>query len=120
MSEESKINEIKATKKINGEDKEATILYDFGGDLEKAVEKFGAAVVYSNFTRSAVITAQAAMRRFLEDGMGQAEIEAKMADWKPGVSLERTYDPLAALLNKMATMSPEEREAAIEKLKAAM
>ena len=114
------VNEIKATKKINGVDKEATILFDFGGSVEAAIEKFGSNVVYSNFVRSSVITAQAAMRRFLEDGLGQDEIEAKMADWKPGVSLERTYDPLAALLNKMATMTPEEREAAIEKLKAAM
>ena len=117
MSEEGKINEIKATKKINGEDKEATILYDFGGDLESAVAKFGANVVYSNFTRSAVITAQAAMRRFLEDGLDQAAIEEKMAAWKPGVSLERTFDPTAAFMAKYAQMTPEEREAALEKLR---
>ncbi len=111
------VNEIKATKKIDGVDKEATILFDFGGDVDTAIEKFGANVVYSNFVRSSVITAQAAMRRFLEDGLDQAAIEEKMSGWKPGVSLERTFDPTAAFIAKYAKITPEEREAALEKLR---
>ena len=112
------VNEIKATKKIGDVEKEATIAYDFGGDCDAAVAKFGKEVVYANFVRSSVITAQAAMRRYLEDGKTQAEITEKMAGWKPGVPLERTIDVYAAFMNKFVTMSPEEQMAELQKLKA--
>jgi hypothetical protein len=110
------VNEIKATKKMGDIDKEATILYDFGGSLEAAKEKFGEEVVYSGFVRSAVITAQAAMRRFLEDGLDAAQIEEKMAAWKPGVSIERVVDPVAATVAKFGKMTKEEQDALIAKL----
>ena len=110
------VSEIKATKKVGDVDREATIAFDFGGSLEAAVEKFGAEVVYTNFTRSATITAQAAIRRMLEDGKSQAEIEAKMAAWAPGVALERTIDPLAAIQAKMKDMTAEEKNAYIEQI----
>jgi hypothetical protein len=118
MEERIMSNEIKASKKIDGVDKEATILYDFGGDLDGAVILFGKEVVYANFVRSSVITAQAAMRRFIEDGKSQDEIASKMAGWKPGVPLERVVDPIAATLNKFAAMTPEEQIGLINKLKA--
>jgi hypothetical protein len=115
---ENEVNEIKATKKLGDIDKEATILYDFGGSLAAATEKFGEAVVYSGFVRSAVITAQAAMRRFLEDGLDGAAIEEKMAAWKPGVSIERVIDPVAATVAKFGKMTKEEQDALIETLMA--
>lgn len=121
MSEDqegTKVNEIKATKKIGDVDKEAAILYDFGGSVEAAVEKFGADVVYSGFVRSAVITAQAVMRRLLEDGEDQASVETKMEAWKPGVSIERTVDPIKATIAKFDKLSPEEQADLIAKLTA--
>lgn len=108
------VNEIKATK---GE-KSATILYDFGGNVNEAVAKFGAETVYSNFTRAAVITAQAAMRRMMEDGLTEADIQKKMESWKPGVALERVIDPIAAALNKFQAMAPEAQAAFLQQLKA--
>lgn len=111
---ETKINTIEATK---GE-KKAVITYDFGGALDAAVEKFGKDVVYANFVRSAVITAQAAMRRLLVAGKGQEDITAKMAAWKPGVPLERVVDVEGLLMSKVANMTPEEKNALIEKLMA--
>ena len=116
MTEEGKkINEITATKG----DKTATITYDFGGSAAAAIEKFGAEVVYANFTRSAVITAQAAMRRYLEANKTQDEVAQKMAAWKPGVPMERVVDPVAALQGLMAKMTDEEKNALIEKLMSA-
>ena len=116
MAEEgTKVNEITATKG----DKSATITYDFGGSAAAAIEKFGAEVVYANFTRSAVITAQAAMRRYLEAGKSQAEVAEKMTAWKPGVPMERVVDPIGALQALMAKMSEEEKNALIEKLMSA-
>jgi hypothetical protein len=110
----AEVNEIKASK---GE-KSATILFDFGGNVNAAVEKFGAETVYSNFTRAAVITAQAAMRRMLEDGLAEADIQKKMESWKPGVALERVIDPIAAALNKFQAMTPEAQAAFLQQLKA--
>lgn len=112
----AEMTEIKATKEIGDAVKEATILFDYGQTCEEAVAKFGAEVVFSNFKRSANITAQAAMRRLLEAGKSQEEITAAMAAWAPGVSLERTVDPVKALLGKFATMSKEEQEKIISDL----
>ena len=110
-------NEIVATKKIEGVEKQATFVFDFGGNVDEAIKLFGADVVYANFVRSAVITAQAAMRRYLEDGLNNDEIVAKMQAWKPGVQMERVVDPVAATLSKFASMTPEEQAALISKLK---
>ena len=114
----AEVNVIKASKRINDEEKSVEVQFDFGGSVEAAVEKFGAEVVYSNFTRASVITAQAAMRRMLETGKGQEEIQAAMNSWKPGVSIERTVDPVASVLGKFGSMSPEEQKALIKQLQA--
>ena len=109
--------EIKAKKKVGDEDKEATIYVDFGEDLEDAINKFGEAVVLSNFKASAKITAQAAMRRYLEAKKSAEEVVKLMAAWKPGVAIERVSDPVAAFKAKFASMSPEEQIAALADLK---
>jgi len=109
--------EIKAKKKIGDEDKEATIYVDLGEDLEQAITKFGEAVVFSNFKASAKITAQAAMRRYLEAKKSAEEIVRLMAAWKPGVAIERVSDPVAAFKAKFASMTPEEQIAALADLK---
>jgi len=109
--------EIKAKKKIGDEDKEATIYVDLGEDLEQAITKFGEAVVFSNFKASAKITAQAAMRRYLETKKSAEEIVKLMAAWKPGVAIERVSNPVAAFKAKFASMTPEEQIAALADLK---
>lgn len=117
----AELTEIKATKEIpkdSGIEKEAVIFIDFGADVNDAVAKFGAEVVFSNFKRSATITAQAALRRLMEANKTQEEITTAMAGWKPGVSLERSFDPVKALTNKFATMTPEEQNKIIEDLMA--
>lgn len=115
---EAGLTTVKATKKINGELKAATCLLDFGRDVQDAIEKFGADTVFDNFRRSATITAQASMRRFLEAGLDQDAIDVKMAVFKPGVAMERVVDPVASLKAKMAKMTPEERAALIAELSA--
>ena len=108
--------EITATKVIGDSEKSATIVFDFGANVDEAITKYGAEVVFSNFKRSAVITAQAAMRRYMEAGKTQEEIAEAMKAWAPGVSLERSVDPVKALQNKFATMSPDEQQALIAQL----
>ena len=109
--------EIKAKKKIGDEDMEVTVYADMGNDLEDAITKFGEAVVFSNFKAAAKITAQAAMRRYIEAKKSTEEIVKLMAAWKPGVAIERVSDPVAAFKAKFASMSPEEQIAALADLK---
>ena len=109
---------ITAKKKIGDEDKEATISFDFGENLEEASSKFGADVVFMNFRASAKITAQAAMRRYLEAGLSAEQVAEKMAAWKPGVALERAaIDPVKAIKAKWGEMSKEEKQALLASLR---
>ena len=109
--------EITAKKEVEGVLQTATILYDFGENLEEMVAKFGADVVFTNARASFKITGQGAMRRYLTSGLNQEAIEAKMAAWKPGVAIERTVDPVAAILSKWGTMSDEDKADLLKKLK---
>lgn len=99
-------------------DNDATIGYDFGETLDEAVELFGEEVVFSGFRRTSVITAQAAIRRYLETGHSEEEVQSKMEEWKPGVSLVRVIDPVKAILSKADAMEDDDIEALIEKLRA--
>lgn len=111
---------IVATKVIDGVEKSAQFNFDFGDNVQQAIEKFGADVVFSNFKRSAVITAQAAMRRGLEAKKSEADIAAAMNNWKPGVALERTVDAVKSLIDSFATKTKEEQEAILADLMAKM
>lgn len=110
------MNEITATKSIDGEERSATIVTDLGDNLQDAVAKFGDEVVFSNFKRAVTITAQAAVRRMLEQNFDQSAITDKMAGWKPGVALDRTVDPIAVLKSKLAGMTPAEKKEMLKEL----
>lgn len=112
--------EIKARKKIGDEDREAIVMYDFGENLEEALDKFDEKVIFSNFRASCKITAQAAMRRYLEAGKSQGEIAELMAKWKPGIALERKSDVVGNFKAKFAAMSKEDKIKALADLKATL
>jgi hypothetical protein len=110
--------DITAKKKIGDELKEITVNCDLGENLEDAVNKFGAEVVFTNARAAFKITAQSAMRRYLEMGLDSKNIIDKMATWKPGVSAERvTVDPVTALMGKWGSMSEAEKKDILAKLK---
>jgi len=112
--------EVEASKKIGDEERSVAVGYDFGENVEQAIEMFGAEVVHSNFIRASKITLQAVMRRSLEANKTDEDISNIAASWKPGVALERSFDPLAALTNKMKNMSDADIAAVFEKLKSAI
>jgi len=97
--------------------KSATIEYDFGVNLSEMTEKFGEDVVFTNARKSFVITAQAAMRRMIDVGKSDEEIQEKMKLWKPGVALERTTDPVAALMRSWGSMNDKQKAEILAKLK---
>ena len=91
-------------------------LYDFGENLEAAVEKFGADVVFKGFVAESVIALQGIVRDALVKGKTEDEIKTIMANWKPGATRARTSDPIAAITSKFAKMSQEEKIAFLQKL----
>ena len=111
------LTQITAKKKIGDVDKEASINYDFGADLNEMAQKFGKEVVFTNARGSFIITAQAAMRRYLETGKSPKEIADLMTAWKPGVALARVVDPVAAITAAWGSMSEEQKADVLRKLK---
>ena len=110
--------EIKATYKKGDVEKEFSTLYDFGANLEEAKAKFGEGVVYDNFVRSGKITIQAAVRRWAAAGLDEVQIAEKVNSIVLGVAAERVVDPIAATINKFASLTPEAQAELLAKLKA--
>lgn len=98
-------------------DTEVSIEYDFGASLQEAAENFGEDVVFSGFISKSVITAQAAIRRYIEAGKSAEEIQTAMADWKPGVALKGEADPVGAVVRKVSAMDDEAKANFIAALK---
>ena len=98
-------------------EKEATVIVDLGENAEDAIARFGGDVVFSNYLASVKINVQAAIRRYLEAGLDADAIQAKFENYKPGVTMDRVIDPIAALAAKLQKMTPEEREDAFAKLR---
>lgn len=107
------MTQIKTTKG----DREHIADYEFGDTLQDAVGMFGEEVVLSSYKRSQVITYQNAVRRMLEAGKTNEEIDKAMEAWKPGVAMERTSDPIAALMSKWSKLTDEQKAEIIAKLK---
>jgi hypothetical protein len=99
-------------------EKEATIIVDLGENVEDAIARFGAEVVFSNYLANVKIGVQSGIRRYLEAGLAAADVQAKFENYKPGVTLDRVVDPIAAMAAKLQKMTPEEREAAFAALRA--
>lgn len=99
-------------------DKEATVIVDLGENVEDAIARFGADVVFSNYLANVKIGVQSGIRRYLDAGLDANAIQAKFDSYKPGVTLDRVVDPVAAMAAKLAKMTPEEQEAALEQLRA--
>lgn len=106
---------IEVSAKKEGFD-EVTITYDFGKDLDEMVAKFGGEVAFTNARANMKITLQSIMRRLLAAGKSSEEIAATCAEWKPGVQLERTVDPVSVARKAMSNMNEDEKQAFIQKL----
>jgi hypothetical protein len=98
--------------------KEATVLVDLGENAADAIARFGEEVVFSNYLANVKIGVQSGIRRYLEAGLDGNAIQAKFDSFKPGVTLDRVVDPIAAMAAKLSKMTPEEREAAFAALRA--
>ena len=99
----------------------ASVQYDFRENATAAIEAFGEEVVQSGFVKSAVILLQGSIRRSIQAGLSEEEIQSKVSSWIPGVTAPRTKkDPLEAAINAYVGRSPEEQAKFIKDLQSAV
>ncbi len=103
---------VKATK--NNITVEAS--YDFGDNLAEMQEKFGEEVTYSNARQNMRVGIQAMMRRMIEKGETEENIQNAVASYVPGVGGQK-QDPVEKFKAKWANLSEEEREKLLDELK---
>lgn len=93
--------------------------YDFGANLQEAVEAFGEDVVHSLYAAKALIVLQDNIRRMLEKGKTDDEIAAFVAGWKPGVVAVRSGEKKKEkILSDFEKMTDAQKLAMIEELQA--
>ena len=103
-----------------------TCSYDFGADLDNAVEKFGAEVVFANFRAQATIGLQAFMRNSmrLTDSEGKLTpvrgkaLQKEVTAWTPGEK-KPARSPVEKAKDQMGKLTPEQRAALFAEFKAA-
>ena len=89
---------------------EVTWEYDFGENLQDAVDKFGADVVFSQFVSAATVKIQSLMRDKKKAGQTDEQIQEFLNTYKIGMVVERTVvNPLEAFKAAFKMMTPEQQ-----------
>jgi len=98
----------------------AAVEYDFGDTLAEAAEYFGDDVVFSRFVSAATVDLQALIRRnlTLEEPKTEEEIQALVAEWKPGVSTRKRVSAAEKAQRAVDNLSDAEKAALLESLMA--
>lgn len=98
------------------------VSFDFGDNLESAVEAFGADVVFAGFKADAKVGLQSKVRAMLKATVEDSEelkyddaaiIEAITA-YKPGVKTRTSVDPMVKLAELLGKLTPEQKAALLE------
>ena len=92
-----------------------TIEYDFGDNLRELVAKFGEEVVYNRAKAAFIIDLQAAIRRHIQAGKKQKEIQKELANWKPGMK-QPGKSPAQKLKELLAGKSDAEKKAILKEI----
>lgn len=103
--------EVSAKLKDMADEDAVTVSYDFGDDLDSAVELFGADVVFQRFKAAATIDLQSLIRRHIsgEKPKTQEEIQGIVDEWTPGVTTRTRKSPKEKVLSILEGLSEEER-----------
>jgi len=112
------VKEIGARAGTDEEDPSATVNYDFGDDLDGAVDLFGADVIFSRFAAAATVDLQALIRRHLkgENPKSEKEIQVLVSEWKPGTSTRVRKTPQQKAQEAVEALSDDEKAALLESL----
>jgi hypothetical protein len=104
------------TAKNGNEAKSASVKVGVGENLQELGAQYGTDVVYSHARRSIIIAMQTSIRAALEAGKSQDEIQAAMADWKPGVK-RPTKTAMDRVREELQRMSPEDKKRILKELR---
>lgn len=113
------MKEMSISTKAPKVNKEATVTIMVPETGEEALQMFGGEAVKSNAVRNWIVTIQAGVRRGLEKGKSETELQTVFKSAKMGAVTMvggGIVDPLQAALAKSATMTPEELQAFIKQL----
>jgi len=96
----------------------ATVQYDFGDNLAEAVALFGDDIVFSRFKAASIVDLQALIRRHLdgETPKTEAEIQALVTEWRPGVTTRKRKSVKEKAEELFAGLSDSEKNALLESL----
>lgn len=114
-----KAEQVTATKKIDGQDYQATVEFQVPETADEMKEVWGDSITVSNAAANARIGLQSAIRRRIEKQVkenGSVDMKAiadELAGYKPGEAAPKK-DPVDALLGKFQSL-PEEKQAEILK-----
>lgn len=96
--------------KLTGEteEREGSVEYDFGDNLDEAAERFGAEAVFNQYKQAAVISLQSRMRSALSQGKTDDELQEVADNWKPGARQVTRKSPSEKLADLFKGKTPEE------------
>lgn len=99
-------------------EKEGAGSYDIGSDLEEAVKLHTKDVVFKEYEKGATIDVQAVVRRVLQAGGEQADIDKALAEFKLGEGGRVKVDVMVAAKSKLSTMTPAEQKTYLQEVMA--
>lgn len=128
LSVTAKLSESKMKSKYGGGASPVlTVAYNFGADLDDAVEKFGAETVFNSFVDRAVINLQGKLRRHIEESLAEKDpkplpknAQDLVGDWVPAAGTAVRKSPSEKVSVLVGKLSAEDRAALIERLKAGL
>ncbi len=108
------VKDVTAT--TTGSDRQVSVSYDFGDNLDQAVELFGAELVFNRYESAVTIDLQALIRRGIKAEKTDEEIQELTNAWKPGIKQVIRKSAQEKIKDAFGAMSEEDKKAMLEQL----
>ena len=106
---------MQVSAKVGLEGKPTVVDYNFGNNLEEAVELFGESVIFEKFRAQSVVNLQSFIRTQQNAEKSDADIKKSVADWRPGI--KKAAIPKTERLKKdFDNLSDEEKKSLLASL----
>ena len=87
--------------------KVVTVPIPFATSAKEAIEASGDPAILSNANANAIITVRASIKRGAEAGASVKELTEKFKNWKMGMSMRKTSDPMAVIDKKVDSLDEQ-------------
>lgn len=95
---------------------ETSVQFNLPATLPELVKSYSEAVVYAHAKGSIIISLQALMRRMIEAGKNQADIQKAVNEWKPDVKTVVKQSAFEKATGAIKSLSAEERAKLLKEL----